>query len=155
MGPRGRDREKQRGTEIHTLREGQERKRESERGKARERESERERERVKERETTDEQEKDALTHISIRHYSFMIHDLTTIIPIIILSDPEIQYVCVCASMDECPIDTSQQQIACAYNQLCSAAHEKALNRRAIMKVSSQMPTTLQSRCRTQILPIDG
>jgi len=47
----------------------------------------------------------------------MIHDLTTIIPIIILFNPEIQYVCVCASMDECPIYPSQQQIACTYNKL--------------------------------------
>ena len=37
----------------------------------------------------------------------------------------------------------------------SAAHDKASDRRAIMKISSQMPTTLQSRCRSQTLPIDG
>jgi len=37
----------------------------------------------------------------------------------------------------------------------SATHDKALDRQAIMKISSQIPTTLQSRCRSQTLPIDG
>ena len=43
--------------------------------------------------------------------------MTTIILIIILFNPEIQYARVCGSMDECPIYPGQQQIACTYNQL--------------------------------------
>jgi len=76
--------------------------RERERGGWREREREREKKRERERERERESKR-----------NFM----TTIILIIILFNPEIQYVCVRVSIYRCPIYPSQQQIACTYNQL--------------------------------------